>query len=577
MAEKEQREEKCWELKCVSPGNVGDLWKISNINYSGLEFTVHAEPAKTRVIHYVRQSTKDLWNELEECRGLQSSKFSIFKVRGDPGLGKSTTVWGYTQFVGSKSPVAWVTQHLTGYHLALMAPEEESNDSMHGFGSFDGMKETIANHAPEMIVLDGIVATGPLAVCNLAFMLSSIMRLINHKCFFVVCSSLPSIDLYGAYLSDVPIYSYFMSGWTPEEILAARTAAINANQPVFPAALQNKADDTAFRRQLYVAGGNMEFFLNDYEAVKQHLRYTISAHKWEDLWWTARSFHDSGVSCLIVNTHQGEEKRFVNEFVYQEVSRLVPFEELDRAETLEPNNKAFMSLLFKLRNRKILEEAVVKEKNITFKKTQRMSFSTSFRIVKIVDDGEVTEGVGSKQPTMTTLCYMQIKWDEECFDVALIRRGKNDKYDVYFLHFSVSHRENVHLHYAADFLHRMFPKHKMKQQQQRLANITDAVQVPVRESDITQQGEIGASVAVETQNIAKMQLSTNNSPTCVVLPETSTKMKILVHYYFVLPKNRAFRFKLASCDIREVSSVKKFDPNFDEGKIRVTYVSSTNT
>jgi hypothetical protein len=50
------------------------------------------------------------------------------------------------------------------------------------------------------------------------------------------------------------------------------------------------------------------------------------------------------------------------------------------------------------------------------------------------------------------------------------------------------------------------------------------------------------------------------------------KAKVKVHFYFVLPEDRARAFRLHSCTAFDVESIQNFDPNFTTDNIRVTYI-----
>lgn len=176
---------------------------------------VYADKKETQVIHYVRQETKDCGTS-EQGRLTEHEQFALLRVYRDPGSGKSTTVWGYMQFVGSGSPVAWVTQHPSRYQLALSSMEDAPTHENFSFIEFEAMSERLLLHNPTLLVLDEIIQNSPITY-SLRYMLAHFIKAIkrkHHKCFFVICTSLLFSNHYGAYLTGVPYDVYFVCGWT---------------------------------------------------------------------------------------------------------------------------------------------------------------------------------------------------------------------------------------------------------------------------------------------------------------------------------------------------------------------------
>lgn len=160
-------------MECAAPGDVGEVWIIPYFNHSGLFSSVFINPPQnSQVAHYVRQETKDLWNKLEECRTSNFEHFSVLRVYGDSGSGKSSTVWGYTQFVGCQSSVVWVTQSKKGYRLAWSAREDTPYHMLFKFTEFKEMADALLRHEPTLVVLDGIVLGAEMAICSLSWLLS---------------------------------------------------------------------------------------------------------------------------------------------------------------------------------------------------------------------------------------------------------------------------------------------------------------------------------------------------------------------------------------------------------------------
>ena len=430
---------------CLAPGKVGEIWTIPHFEQSGLVSTVYSDPQKTEVVHYVRQETKDLWDKLEECRTSEFEQFALLCVYGDPGSGKSTTLWGYTQCVGSTSSVAWVTQGDLRYLLAWSATEHAPTHEVFQFSDYKQMVAAIILHNPALVVLNEIVVN-PMAICSLKWMLGYFMEAMKHKCMFVISTSLQFIDYYGAYLRCVSQDIWFVCGWTVEDIWAARKAALRTGLQVLPAPLLNKTDDTAFRKQLHIAGGNMRFMMENCALVQEELRGLIPADNWKDLWTAAIGRLDK-YNRLFIHTNRGKTKHFVSDFIYQEVSRQVSIKELDYAATvvpatIVPANKAFMRIIFQIRVRQVFKNAVAERKRVTFTKTKFWSLPETFRIEKIVDYSEAQSG-GPGHLEYTTHCHIPVKWNQDCFDFVLLRRENTGTYHVYFLQLTVVNHQDA--------------------------------------------------------------------------------------------------------------------------------------
>jgi hypothetical protein len=550
------------DAECAAPGEVGEMWTIPHFNHSGLYSVVYSDPHKTQVVHYVRQETKCLWNKLEECRTSEFEQFALLHVCGDTASGKSSTVWGYAQFVGNTSPVVWVTQDILGYQLAWCAPQTAPTHERFKFNDYRAMLTAVIRLEPTLVVLDSIVMDNAMVKCYLPAMLETFLMAMNHRCMFVFCSHLQCADYFGSYLNNVAYSRWFMCGWTVADMFAAREAAIRTGVPVFPANLLDKTDDSAFRRQLHLAGGNIRFMKYDASLVEDILRHFFPPRNWDDLWWSFILRRDT-FNLLFVHNNHGKAKRFVSDFVYKEVARRVSLYELDHAEaSINTENNALMGMFFELRVRKILSNAAATGQCITFTKTSLLSLSATFRITKVLDEGDPESG-GPAHLECTTVCHIPIKCCAGSFDFALIRRDKRGKYDVYFLQLTVAHSEDALLQYAAMFLHRMFPN-----------NASAPVHTCAQKRDGT---AVAAEKGPSTEGPANLQLYGVDCPVPVVPTQAFPAMKIHVHYYFVLPRGHVRDFKLAACNIEDAASMQKFDPAFRKEKIRVAYVSSHKT
>jgi hypothetical protein len=284
-----------------------------------------------------------------------------------------------------------------------------------------------------------------------------------------------------------------------------------------------------------------------------------------------------------VHTHREGTKRFVSDFVSKEISRLIPIAELNRAETIDSEDTVLMGMIFETRVRRIFRDTVALGKGVTFTKTKLLSVPETFRIARMMDDSE-PQSEGPAHLDCITACHIPVKRNDGCFDSALIRRDKSGKYDVYFLQFAVTDRTVAHFQYAAEFLRRMFPNNTPAEPAQA------GVQSGQSREDDFMQGSAGAmvetqtpeaqlypDVAAHTEGPAVPHLAAEDSPVPAVLTEEFPRMKIRVHFYFVLPCKRARDFKLGSCKIEGIPSLQNFDPSFDGGKIRVAYISSHQT
>lgn len=299
-----------------------------------------------------------------------------------------------------------------------------------------------------------------------------------------------------------------------------------------------------------------------------HLKHLISTHKWDDLWDTARARTNSKYNRLFVHYNGGEAKHFESEYVCKLLSEQVPMVEQDRAAQLDSTYNAFNGLLLEIRCRKIFNHVAAEGKSVTVTKTRWLGVpSETFHIAKIVDYSEAQSG-GPAHLEFSTLCHIPVKRSQGCFDFVLQRRNKSGKYHVYFLKFTVANHDDALLQYAAEFLHRMFPSNLAKQvgtsaHKAHISATADAVHigedVPLLKHAVARAEALPASADMhvdDTESLAKLRLSADDSPVPVVSTEVFPKMKVQLHFYFVLPKDRVNKFKLQACNIEDIQSVQ---------------------
>lgn len=152
-------EDKGDSLRCLAPGNEGSFWTIPYFNLSGLYSAVYSDAEHTTVVHYVRQATNETWTVLMQFFHSNTDQHRILRVYGDPGSGKSTTVWAYTMHMSAKVNVAWVAQDTDEYVINLSGPNKEPTKlAGYEFDDYCQLVQKIVEHNPKLVVLDGIRA-----------------------------------------------------------------------------------------------------------------------------------------------------------------------------------------------------------------------------------------------------------------------------------------------------------------------------------------------------------------------------------------------------------------------------------
>ena len=146
-------------IRGLAPTEAGSFWTIDNFRKSGLR-SFRKEP--TEVVHYVRQETKKLWNNLEKIRTkCIRKKHRLLCVVGDPGSGKSSTLFGYCQYFAclptTESPVLWVTQRRTSYWLTTIDHRTNVIEVQRfKVSEFEAIIQIIVGKHPAFVCLDGI-------------------------------------------------------------------------------------------------------------------------------------------------------------------------------------------------------------------------------------------------------------------------------------------------------------------------------------------------------------------------------------------------------------------------------------
>ena len=405
-----------------------NAWILRNLAIGGLK-TYEDDDIDT---HYFRPASKNLMDMLnnlkEEQRYFDPNDGNVLKradrvwITGSPGIGKSSTLYGWAMLVGQEKSVLWVHKYGEEFLMIHMNCGVWMGMKSHVISNvLDCMENINAN----IIIIDGFKKDATMKLLSCAFM--------SHlKSIIVICTSYGQIRMNTGDEVTYHIKRYKVDSWSYNDYVEAinhriLSSCILENLPI----------------QYYYAGGNMRFFRQNMELVLESINFAIDSSKLDTrtLLQSALGQSNENVVNSLFQSIDGQVS-FVSEYVLDEISKKVNFDFVNAAQTVFIGNPSVLGWLFQLeitiRIRLGLLKAIACNGTLIEWKTSN--------IVDVWDAGDLTT-IDLKENTwiIPRKCY------QPCIDLIYYRKQG----DIEAINVTISNEHDLKLEHLPPFLNRL--------------------------------------------------------------------------------------------------------------------------
>eukprot|EP01006_Ploeotia_vitrea_P036621 TRINITY_DN66042_c11_g1_i4.p1 TRINITY_DN66042_c11_g1~~TRINITY_DN66042_c11_g1_i4.p1 ORF type:complete len:669 (+),score=-51.18 TRINITY_DN66042_c11_g1_i4:110-2116(+) len=311
----------------VAMSDLGTKWVVNNINLSGLSMV------EDKTV-YVRKACKEMWTTLEDLE-----KTDILLIRGVPGVGKSTELFGWCMFKAKEKNVWWIH---SGCEKITMINLKKGEQYILNINLLPlKICNVIANavNADSIVVVDGFtkdfasVFRGVLAIKDIYVIGCTSFSAISH---FNTGNITDALKTKGSKFCN-----FTMDSWTYEEYCAAYNLG-----GILP---DNITDEVVLRERYFYAGGCIRFLI-DYSIVDVIGMLDASFDK-------VSNYYDllKGISgdCTkdsvntIMQFHKNKSSP-LSEYILRKLAVIVNLEFIKSAKTYLRDNKVFQGWIYEL-------------------------------------------------------------------------------------------------------------------------------------------------------------------------------------------------------------------------------------
>lgn len=253
---------------------VGTLWTVHNLEYSGIKPDNVGQGLIARHM-FVRNELSLYWNQLNNAF---SDRPALLSICGDPGVGKSTVLFGWTLWIVSTYDIRAVWLHtddlgevtvtsLNGAELTVSSTV--LSNSQNEYDSYWAEIDRDGNY--DLLVLDGF--TGQMGNNDKA-LTNFVVKLCSRyeHALKVFCTSWNRLNLTQNSSYALGEHTYWVCGSTIEDYWAAWTASREHRVSLFPAELL--ASPVKFAQKYYYAGGS---YRNMWKPTARVIQYLSTA------------------------------------------------------------------------------------------------------------------------------------------------------------------------------------------------------------------------------------------------------------------------------------------------------------